>query len=222
MPNHSPVTPTMNDPGKPSVPTGLLLLLLTTTLPSLIIGQNLFGLSPQLSGIGKKKLVVHRVGQCPGQKNLPIFVPDMRVAPYNATNMAVSGVIEFREDFPNGWDVSATVKKCDDFRSSASCRPYLNNIANSDQCMLLRIGGEMMWMKYLNSISPKAICPFRKGNYTYGETLVDDDWSSMYDAGYMPGSGTTYWEVEINGKVKNQLVLCIIVQLNVRPKKGST
>ena len=62
-------------------------------------------------------------------------------------------------------------------------------------------------------------------------------WSSMYDAGwglmeikglviflyrYMPGSGTTYWEVEINGKVKNQLVLCIIVQLNVRPKKGSS
>lgn len=167
------VTSIMIGSEKPSVPIGLLLLL--TALPPLVIGQNLFGLSATLSNVGKKKLVVHRVGQCPGQKHLPIFVPDMRIGPYNATNNAVSGTIEFREDFPNGWDVSATVKKCDDFRSSASCRPHLNNIANSNQCMLLRLGGDMMWMKYLKSISPKPECPFRKGNYTYGETLVDDD-----------------------------------------------
>ncbi|XP_062541103.1 uncharacterized protein LOC134209135 [Armigeres subalbatus] len=196
-------------------PLQITLPLLITLIPPLIIGQNLFGLAPSAGTAGKKKLIVHRVGQCPGQKHLPIFLPDMRVAPINATNSAVSGIIEFREDFPNGWDVSATVKKCDDFRSAESCRTHLNNMANTNQCMLLRLGADMMWMKYLKSISPKPMCPFRKGNYTYGETLVDDELVK-----YMPVPGNSNWEVEITGKAKNQLVLCIILQFQVRPKKG--
>ncbi|XP_065086715.1 uncharacterized protein LOC135708537 [Ochlerotatus camptorhynchus] len=200
----------MNRPGLRTV----LLPLLLLVHPPPAISQNLFGLAPNIGNVGKKKLVVHRVGQCLGKKDLPIFAPDMRIAPYNATNNAVSGIIEFREDFLNGWDVSASVKKCDDFRASDSCRPFLNNLANSNQCMMLGLS-DMMWMKYLTNMSPKAECPFRKGIYTYGETLVDDNLVK-----YMPGSGHSHWEVEITGKVKNRQVLCIIMQLHVRPKKN--
>ncbi|XP_055604135.1 uncharacterized protein LOC129752372 [Uranotaenia lowii] len=166
--------------------------------------------------VTNKKLVIHRAGQCVGYKNLPIYLPDMRVEPYNSTlkQMAVSGYTVFREDFPNGWKVSVSIKKCDDFRATANCRAVLNNIANSDACTLLRVGA--MYMKYMENMKPKMACPFRAGNYTYEKTLVDDDLIR-----FMPGSGKTFWDIEVIGRVKERIVTCIQLQFKVIPKRGS-
>lgn len=165
-------------------------------------------------GMGvKKRLVVHRIGQCLGHKNLSIYMPDFQIAPYNRTHYAVNGEVIFHEDFPNGWTASATVKKCDSFSASANCRPFLSNIANTDVCNMLA-ATDAIYGRYMSNISPKAQCPFRKGTYVVKDQIVEDETTRL-----LPGSGNTYWEVKSTGKVGDRMVLCFIIQLNSRPKK---
>ncbi|XP_065086740.1 uncharacterized protein LOC135708567 [Ochlerotatus camptorhynchus] len=164
-------------------------------------------------GGAKKRLVVNRIGQCPGHKNLPIYFTDFKVSQYNATNYVVNGEVIFKEDFPNGWTGSATVKRCDDFSAAANCRPFLNNIANTDVCTLLA-ASDAMYTRYFDKMVPKPQCPFKKGSYILKDQLVEDD-----VARFLPGSGSTYWEVRSSGKIGDRMVLCFILQLNSRPRK---
>ncbi|EAT48841.1 AAEL000117-PA [Aedes aegypti] len=164
-------------------------------------------------GVPSKRLVIHRIGQCPGQKNLPIYFPDFKVSQHNKTDYVVNGEVIFREDFPNGWTGSASVKKCDDFSSAANCRPFLNNIANTDVCTLLSIPNTV-YAKYLDMMVPRPKCPFKKGTYVLKDQRVEDEM-----ARFLPGAGNTYWEVRSSGKVGDRTVLCFILQLNARPKR---
>uniref|UniRef100_A0A182J5E4 MD-2-related lipid-recognition domain-containing protein n=1 Tax=Anopheles atroparvus TaxID=41427 RepID=A0A182J5E4_ANOAO len=138
-------------------------------------GQDIFGILPSSSigQIGNKKLFVTRVGQCVGKKNLPVYVPDMRISAHNRTAHFVSGEVHFREDILHGYRLSVTVRKCDDIRATIGCRPFLNNIANTDGCALLRASGAMYHV-YLRNFRPELQCPFWNGTYVMGETLVDD------------------------------------------------
>ncbi|XP_052873689.1 uncharacterized protein LOC128279009 [Anopheles cruzii] len=177
-------------------------------------GQDFFSMLPSApGGVGRKKLFITRVGQCVGKKNLPIYLPDMRIAPYNRTNYVVSGELHFRENLPD-YKLSVMVKQCDDIRATINCRPFLNNIANSDGCGLLRATGTM-YNVYMRNFQPKLQCPFWNGTYIMGETLVDDNLVK-----YLPGSGSTFWEVRMTGRVKERMIFCVVMQLNVRPKKS--
>ncbi|XP_062541101.1 uncharacterized protein LOC134209133 [Armigeres subalbatus] len=169
-------------------------------------------------GIGgpSKRMVINRIGQCPGQKDLPIYFDDFKITQYNKTNYVVNGEVTFREDFPKGWTGSAVVKKCDDFSSAANCRPFLNNIASTDLCTLLNIPNAM-YMKYLNRMTPIPRCPFKKGTYVVKDQLVEDELTR-----FLPGSGNTYWEARSTGKIGDRMVMCFIIQVNVRPKRSKT
>ncbi|XP_029732468.2 uncharacterized protein LOC109413847 [Aedes albopictus] len=164
-------------------------------------------------GTSGKRLVIHRIGQCPGQKNLPIYFPDFKVTQHNKTTYTVNGEVIFREDFPNGWTGSASVKKCDDFNSATNCRPFLNSIANMDVCSMLGLS-TAVYARYLDRMEPRPKCPFRKGTYVLKDQLVEDDM-----ARFLPGAGNTYWEVKSSGKIGDRTVLCFILQLNARPKR---
>ncbi|XP_058123010.1 uncharacterized protein LOC131294023 [Anopheles ziemanni] len=179
------------------------------------LGQDIFGILPQgpIGPIGHKKLFISRVGQCVGKKNLPVYVPDMRIAAYNRTAYVVSGEVHFREDILNGYRLSVTVRKCDDIRATIGCRPFLNNIANTDGCALLSASGAMYHV-YLRNFRPELQCPFHNGTYVMSETLVDDGLIK-----YLPGSGRTFWEVRMTGRIKERMMFCVVMQLNVRPKK---
>lgn len=149
-------------------------LLLVQIIPTWC--QQFYGIS--LAGqqqVGKKKLLIHHIGQCSDHKDLPIFLPDMRIAALNSTTSAVSGTVHFREDFPTGWDVAVSIRKCDNFRPDADCRPFMNHLVSMNQCTMSRLFGDVAYMKYLKNLQPRAECPFRKGNYTFGETPVDDE-----------------------------------------------
>ncbi|XP_035785363.1 uncharacterized protein LOC118463121 [Anopheles albimanus] len=162
---------------------------------------------------GKRRVIVKRAGQCLGQKELPIFLPDMRIAAYNRTHSTIAGEVIFREDFPDGWSSGATIRKCDDLHDSSNCRPFLGNLANTDACTLLA-DSEAMYARYYATIQPKPVCPFRKGVYNVSEQLIDDGVSR-----FLPGAGSTFWEVRITGKQDNRLVMCIVMRLNVRPRR---
>ncbi|XP_053674578.1 uncharacterized protein LOC128724881 [Anopheles nili] len=162
----------------------------------------------------RKKLFITRIGQCGGKKNLPVFVPDMRIASYNRSSYVVSGEINFRENIPEGYRLSVAVKQCDDIRATVNCRPFLNNIANTDGCALLRATGTM-YNEYLGNFQPELKCPFKNGTYVLRETLVDDGLVK-----YLPGSGSTYWDVRMTGRMKERMIFCVVMQMNVRPKKS--
>ncbi|XP_035913981.1 uncharacterized protein LOC118512930 [Anopheles stephensi] len=168
-----------------------------------------------LGTIGRKKLFVTRVGQCVGKKNLPVYVPDMRITAYNRTSYVVSGEAHFREDVPQ-YRLSVAIKQCDDIRATVNCRPFLSNIVNADGCALLQASGAM-YNEYLQKFQPPLKCPFWNGTYVMGATLVDDALVK-----YLPGSGSTFWEVRMTGRVKERLMFCVVMQLNVRPKKMTT
>ncbi|XP_055604128.1 uncharacterized protein LOC129752366 [Uranotaenia lowii] len=161
----------------------------------------------------QKRLVIHRIGQCVDQKDLPVFMPDFQVTQYNKTQTLVSGDVYFHEDFPNGWKASVTVKNCDDFRPSATCRPFLDNIADSDICTLLA-ASDTIYGSYLSYVRPKARCPLLKGNYTVRNQPVEDDTTR-----FLPGSGITYWDARIVGMVGERMVSCFVLQVIARPKK---
>ncbi|KAL1381351.1 hypothetical protein pipiens_013536 [Culex pipiens pipiens] len=151
-----------------------IVILLVQIIPTWC--QQFYGIS--LAGqqqIGRKKLLIHHIGQCSDHKDLPIFVPDMRIAALNSTTSAVSGTVHFREDFPTGWDVVVSIRKCDNFRPDADCRPFMDHLVSMNQCTMSRLFGDVAYMKYLKNLQPRAECPFRKGNYTFGETAVDDE-----------------------------------------------
>ncbi|XP_053686968.1 uncharacterized protein LOC128736508 [Sabethes cyaneus] len=176
--------------------------------------MNLFDiLKGEDSGQPVKRVVVHRVGQCVGKKDLPIYLPDFWVTQHNRSHNLLNGVIVVREDFPNGWQPTASVKKCDSFQASASCRPFLDNLASSDACSLLA-ASDAVYAKYMSSIEPKLRCPLRKGNYTVKQLIYDDV------TRFMPGAGSTYWEVRSTGKIGDRMVVCFVIQLNVRPRKA--
>uniref|UniRef100_A0A182KCW6 Uncharacterized protein n=1 Tax=Anopheles christyi TaxID=43041 RepID=A0A182KCW6_9DIPT len=190
---------------------GLVFLCVVTIFTSLNAAQDVFSIlkpvgNPLGSGI-RKKLYVTRVGQCAGKKNLPVYVPDMRIAAYNRTNYAVSGEAYFREDIPS-YRLSVAIKQCDDIRATINCRPFLSNIVNTDGCALLQATGTM-YNEYLKKFRPPLRCPFWNGTYVMEPTLVDDGLVK-----YLPGSGSTYWEVRMTGRVKERLMYCIVMQLN--------
>ncbi|XP_058828479.1 uncharacterized protein LOC131688296 [Topomyia yanbarensis] len=172
-----------------------------------ILKVNTFGQS------GKKRVVVHRVGQCLGHKNLPIFFPDFSVSQYNRSHYVVNGEVIFNEDFPNGWEPTATVRRCDGFHASASCRPFLDNMVSSNVCGMLAVA-DAIYSRYLTAVDPKPQCPFRKGTYVVKDQVIYDDMAK-----FLPGTGSTYWEIKSTGMVGDRMVLCFSVQLNVRPKK---
>ncbi|XP_049542635.1 uncharacterized protein LOC125955545 [Anopheles darlingi] len=180
-----------------------------------IWSQDIFSMLPvpSLGVFGRRKLFITRVGQCLGKKNLPIYVPDMRIAAHNRTAYVVSGEVQFRENFLDGYKLSVVVKQCDDMRATINCRPFLNNNANSDGCGLLSAAGTM-YTVYLRNFKPKLQCPFWNGTYVMGETLVDDGLVK-----YLPGAGSTFWEVRMTGRVKERMIFCVVMHLNVRPKR---
>ncbi|XP_052895848.1 uncharacterized protein LOC128303036 [Anopheles moucheti] len=195
----------------------LLCLCVATLLTPIDGSQDIFSIlkpgSP-LGSVGRKKLFVTRVGQCVGKKNLPVYVPDMRITAHNRTNYVVSGEVQFRENIP-AYRLSVAVKQCDDIRTTVNCRPFLSNIVNTDGCALLQASGTM-YNEYLQNFQPPLKCPFFNGTYVMGRTLVDDGLVK-----YLPGSGSTFWEVRMTGRVKERLMFCIVMQLNVRPKKAN-
>ncbi|XP_058456890.1 uncharacterized protein LOC131434250 [Malaya genurostris] len=161
----------------------------------------------------KKRLVVHRIGQCIGKKDLPIYFSDFTTSQYNSSHYVVNGEVLFNEDFPHGWEPTTIVKRCDGFHASASCRPFLDNMVVSNLCSMLAVT-DSMYSIYMSAMEPKIQCPFKKGTYVMKNQLVYDD-----VAKFLPGSGSTYWEIKSWGKIGNRMVMCYVVQLNVRPKK---
>ncbi|XP_055533208.1 uncharacterized protein LOC129723188 [Wyeomyia smithii] len=191
----------------------VILLLGTFAAISLAYGAKVFDiLKGPDSGQPNKRIVVHRVGQCVGKKDLPIYLPDFWVTQHNSSHYVLNGVIMVREDFPKGWQPTASVKKCDGFQASASCRPFLDNLASSDVCSMLS-ASDAMYAKYISSIEPKLRCPFLKGNYTVKQQIYDEV------ARFLPGSGSTFWEVRNTAKIGDRMIACFIIQLNARPRK---
>uniref|UniRef100_A0A182SRN8 Uncharacterized protein n=1 Tax=Anopheles maculatus TaxID=74869 RepID=A0A182SRN8_9DIPT len=132
---------------------------------------------------------------------------------HNRTHTTIAGEIVFREDFPTGWAVELSVKQCPVLQEPSGCRLFLSQLRHSDICAWLA-SKESSYGKYYSAISPKPKCPFRQGLYNVAERLVDDEASK-----YLPGVGSTFWEITITGSQKDRQVLCIVVQLNIRPRK---
>lgn len=161
-----------------------------------------------------RRLIIHRIGQCIGQKNLSIFFTDFTVSKYNRTKYVLNGESYIHETFPKGWENLMAVKKCEDFSSTGSCRPYFNGMLPGDMCSLLA-AGNTLYTRYLEKVSPKPQCPFKKGTYVLKDQLIEDEFTRFY-----PGAGNDHWETKFSGKVGDRIVMCFVVQMSMRPIKG--
>uniref|UniRef100_A0A182UKT1 MD-2-related lipid-recognition domain-containing protein n=1 Tax=Anopheles melas TaxID=34690 RepID=A0A182UKT1_9DIPT len=196
----------------------LLLLVLQPVLlafPARADVLRMFDGASLLNGFGARRVIPKRFGQCPGQEELPIFMPDMRIGSYNRTHSSAAGEVVLRQDFPNGWSVEITVKQCDNLQEPASCRTFLGPISHNDICAWLA-ANEATYAKHYAVVSPKPLCPFRKGVYNVTEHVITDELSN-----YLPGVGSTFWEIKTTGRAKNRQVLCTVAQFNIRPRKRS-
>ena len=146
----------------------IIVALLVTYIRS-IETAHLNGIRAGLGDDRRSSLFVNRIGQCKGYEDLPVYIPDCRIAQLNATHYVTSGFLVFRKDFAGNLTGSVWIEQCN---STGHCKPFTRPIIFPDACGYLEAVDPAI-VSIQNHFDPSFRCPFRTGIYRFNDGITD-------------------------------------------------
>uniref|UniRef100_A0A182RN43 MD-2-related lipid-recognition domain-containing protein n=1 Tax=Anopheles funestus TaxID=62324 RepID=A0A182RN43_ANOFN len=125
------------------------------------------GLEPDL----KHSLFLDRIGQCRWQRDLAIFLADMRLVQRNHTHYVMSGVLRIRRNITEPTMATVSIEIC---QNTTHCRPFVDPPVNiGDLCKFLCEQRNSSLGEVLGHSVPPIECPFTEGVYRINDALLD-------------------------------------------------
>uniref|UniRef100_A0A182PN75 MD-2-related lipid-recognition domain-containing protein n=1 Tax=Anopheles epiroticus TaxID=199890 RepID=A0A182PN75_9DIPT len=162
------------------------------------------GLEPDL----KHSLFLDRVGQCRWQRDLPIFLSDMRIAQRNNTHYVVSGVLRVRRNITQLTTATVSIEIC---QNATSCRPFIDRpVAIGDVCRFVVDQRNSSLGEVLGRSVPPLVCPLVEGVYRINDALVD-----YKPFRYFSPHVSKLWRIDLVGESDRKRVFCVRIELYV-------
>uniref|UniRef100_A0A182IM54 MD-2-related lipid-recognition domain-containing protein n=1 Tax=Anopheles atroparvus TaxID=41427 RepID=A0A182IM54_ANOAO len=119
----------------------------------------------------KHSLFLSHIGQCRWQRDLSVFLGDMRIVQRTNTEYVVSGVLAVRRNLTDVLTATVKIEIC---QNETHCRPFVEPpIAVGDVCEFLRDQQNTSLGTILAHSVPPLECPLRKGLYRINDALLD-------------------------------------------------
>uniref|UniRef100_A0A182NM78 MD-2-related lipid-recognition domain-containing protein n=1 Tax=Anopheles dirus TaxID=7168 RepID=A0A182NM78_9DIPT len=162
------------------------------------------GLEPDL----KHSLFLDRIGQCRWQRDLTVFLADMRIAQQNNTHYVVSGVLRVRRNITQPTTATVSIEIC---QNATHCRPFVDPpVAVGDLCRFLCEQRNSSLGEVLGHSVPALDCPLREGVYRINDALVD-----YKPFRYFSPHVSKLWRIDLVGESDRRRVFCVRIELFV-------
>ncbi|XP_052898456.1 uncharacterized protein LOC128305170 [Anopheles moucheti] len=162
------------------------------------------GLEPDL----KHSLFLDRIGQCRWQRDLAMFLTDMRIVQRNHTHYVMSGVLRIRRNITEPIGATVSIKIC---QNATQCRPFVDPPVHvGDVCKFLQVQRNSSLGVVLGRSIPPLECPFAKGLYRINDALVD-----YKPFRYFSPHVSKLWRIDFVGESNRTRVFCVRIELYV-------
>lgn len=170
---------------------------------------------------GSETVYLAEMKQCPGRVDLPIMGLNFTLDRINRTQNYLNGDIVMKESFPTGFKgihhrirsitqdncttipVNVNIKSCEDMTDKSTCKPFLNQIATSELCLLLK-KPLPSYRTFIRSMSPALQCPLRNTTYQIRNFQVPNELAK-----YMQRSSKRiYYFNRISGTKNGREIVC--------------